>query len=48
MPIHIGQYGDVADLSYQQNSIDIHQQYLIMKGATLLFCTEYLESQVAM
>jgi len=31
MPIYIGQYDDVADVSYQQNSADIYQQYLLIK-----------------
>jgi len=31
MPIYIGQYDDVEDVSYQQNSADIYQQYLLIK-----------------
>jgi len=40
-------YSDVANVSYQQNSTDIYQQYLLTKVATLLFCTECRETQVA-
>ena len=47
MPIYIGQYGDVADVSYQQNSAHIYWEYLFIEAATLLFCTERSEIQVA-
>jgi len=42
-------HGDVADVSYhyQQNSAGIYRQYLLIKAAALLFCTECSETQVA-
>jgi len=43
---HIGRYGYVANVSYQQTSTDICQQYLLIKATTLLFCTECSETQL--
>jgi len=31
IPIYIGRYCNVADVSYQQNSADTYRQYLLMK-----------------
>jgi len=35
---YIGQYGDVADVTYRQ--------YFLIKAATLLLCTECSETEV--
>jgi len=34
MLIYIGQYDDVADVSYGQNFTDIYQQYSLIKATT--------------
>jgi len=46
MLIYISTYGNVADVSYWQNSTDIYWQHLLIIVAMLLFCMEYLETQV--
>jgi len=47
MPAYINKYDDVANVSYWQNTTGTYQQYLLVTAATLLFCIECSETQVA-